>query len=67
MQHASISRTRYMQENRKMRFQKAFDGWSGQDSRGVFFLLILSLWIALRMALVGAKLSPVVAVQQVVG
>ena len=28
MQHASISRTRYMQENRKMRFQEAFDGWS---------------------------------------
>jgi Winged helix-turn helix len=28
MQHASISRARYMQENRKMRFQEAFDGWS---------------------------------------
>ena len=28
MQHASISRTRYMQESRKMRFQEAFDGWS---------------------------------------
>ena len=28
MQHAAISRTRYMQENRKMRFQEAFDGWS---------------------------------------
>ena len=28
MQHAAISRARYMQENRKMRFQEAFDGWS---------------------------------------
>lgn len=28
MQHASISRARYMQENRKMRFQEAFDSWS---------------------------------------
>lgn len=28
MQHAPISRARYMQENRKMRFQEAFDGWS---------------------------------------
>ena len=27
MQHACISRARYMQENRKMRFQEAFDGW----------------------------------------
>ena len=28
MQHAPISRARYVQENRKMRFQEAFDGWS---------------------------------------
>lgn len=28
MQHAPISRSRYMQENRKMRFQEAYDGWS---------------------------------------
>ncbi len=28
MQHAPISRARYVQENRKMRFQKAYDGWS---------------------------------------
>jgi len=28
MQHAPISRTRYMQENRKMRFEEAYDGWS---------------------------------------
>ncbi len=28
MQHAAISRTRYMQENRKMRFQEAYEGWS---------------------------------------
>ncbi len=28
MQHAAISRTRYVQENRKMRFQEAHDGWS---------------------------------------
>jgi hypothetical protein len=28
MQHAPISRARYMQENRKMRFQEAFDGWN---------------------------------------
>jgi hypothetical protein len=28
MQYAPISRTRYVQENRKMRFQEAFDGWS---------------------------------------
>ena len=25
---APISRTRYMQENRKMRFEEAYDGWS---------------------------------------
>jgi len=28
MQHAPISQARYMQENRKMRFQEAYDGWS---------------------------------------
>ena len=28
MQHAPISRARYVQENRKMRFQEANDGWS---------------------------------------
>ena len=28
MQDAPISRARYMQENRKMRFQEAYDGWS---------------------------------------
>ena len=28
MQNAPISRARYVQENRKMRFQEAFDGWS---------------------------------------
>ena len=28
MQHAPISRARYMQENRKIRFTEAYDGWS---------------------------------------
>ena len=28
MQHAPISRARYVQENRKMRFQEAYEGWS---------------------------------------
>jgi hypothetical protein len=28
MQHAPISRTRYVQENRKMRFKEAYEGWS---------------------------------------
>ena len=28
MQHVPISRARYVQENRKMRFQEAYDGWS---------------------------------------
>ena len=28
MQHAPISRARYMQENRTMRFQEAYEGWS---------------------------------------
>ena len=27
--HAPISRTRYVQENRKMRFEEAYQGWSG--------------------------------------
>ena len=29
MQDAPMSRTRYMQENRKMRFEQAYQGWSG--------------------------------------
>jgi hypothetical protein len=28
MQHAPISRARYVQENRKMRFLEAYDGWN---------------------------------------
>ena len=28
MQNAPISRTRFVQENRKMRFQEAYEGWS---------------------------------------
>ena len=28
MQHAPISRTRYVQENRMMRFEEAYEGWS---------------------------------------
>ena len=28
MQHAPISRARYMQENRKMRFLDVYDGWN---------------------------------------
>src|SRR3954470_13116333 len=28
MQDAPISRARYMQENRKMRFEEAYEGWS---------------------------------------
>ena len=28
MQDAPISRARYVQENRKMRFQEAYEGWS---------------------------------------
>mgnify|MGYP002148583438 CR=1 FL=1 len=28
MQHVPISRARYVQENRKMRFQEAYEGWS---------------------------------------
>lgn len=28
MQHAPMSRARYVQEKRKMRFQEAYDGWS---------------------------------------
>ena len=30
MQHAPISRARYVQENREMRFQEAYDGWSAR-------------------------------------
>ena len=29
MQYAPMSRTRYMQENRKMRFEEAYQGWTG--------------------------------------
>jgi hypothetical protein len=29
MQDAPMSRTRYMQENRKMRFEEAYQGWTG--------------------------------------
>jgi hypothetical protein len=32
MERAPISRARYLQENRKMRFQEAYDGW-GQGRR----------------------------------
>jgi len=28
MQHAPMSRARYTQENRKMRFQEAYEGWT---------------------------------------
>ena len=28
MQHAPMSRARYMQENRKMRFTEALEGWT---------------------------------------
>lgn len=28
MNHRSISRTRYLQENRKMRFEEAYDSWT---------------------------------------
>lgn len=28
MEHAPMSRARYMQENRKMRFEEAYDGWN---------------------------------------
>ena len=28
MQHTPISRARYLQENREMRYQEAYDGWS---------------------------------------
>jgi Winged helix-turn helix len=41
MQHAPISRTRYLQENRKMRFQEAYDGWSqGRLSQAEAALLL---------------------------
>ena len=29
MQHAPMSRCRYVQENRKMRFEEAYQGWTG--------------------------------------
>ncbi len=28
MQHAPMSRARYVQENRKMRFKEVLDGWT---------------------------------------
>ena len=28
MNHPPISRTRYLQENRKMRFEEAYDSWT---------------------------------------
>jgi hypothetical protein len=41
MQHAPISQARYMQENRKMRFQEAYDGWSqGRLTQGEAALLL---------------------------
>lgn len=41
MQHDPISRARYMQENRKMRFQEAYDGWSeGRLSQAEAALLL---------------------------
>ena len=41
MQDAPISRTRYVQENRKMRFQEAYEGWSeGRLSQAEAALLL---------------------------
>lgn len=41
MQHPPISRARYVQENRKMRFQEAYDGWSeGRLTQGEAALLL---------------------------
>ena len=41
MQHDPISRTRYTQENRKMRLQEAYDGWSeGRLSQAEAALLL---------------------------
>lgn len=41
MQHAPLSRARYVQENRKMRFQEAYEGWSeGRLSQGEAALLL---------------------------
>ena len=41
MQHDPISRARYMQENRKMRFQEVYDGWSeGRLSQAEAALLL---------------------------
>ena len=41
MQDAPMSRARYMQENRKMRFEEAFEGWSqGRLTQGEAALLL---------------------------
>jgi hypothetical protein len=41
MQDAPMSRTRYMQENRKMRFEEAYQGWTeGRLSQGEAALLL---------------------------
>lgn len=41
MHHAPMSRTRYMQENRKMRFEQAYDGWNqGRLTQGEAALLL---------------------------
>lgn len=41
MQHAPISRARYVQENRKMRFEEAYEGWSqGRLSQAEAALLL---------------------------
>lgn len=41
MEHAAMSRTRYMQENRKMRFEEAYAGWNqGQLTQAEAALLL---------------------------
>ena len=41
MQHAPISRARYMQESRKMRFLEAYEGWNqGRSSQAEAALLL---------------------------
>lgn len=41
MQDAPMSRTRYMQENRKMRFEEAYQGWTeGRLSQAEAALLL---------------------------
>ena len=41
MQHAPISRARYRQENRKMRFQEAYEGWTQGRLRQTVAALLL--------------------------